>query len=139
MTDELVKDVAGLKVQMEMMINILRDIQKDLRENHMPLAQIEEKFKNQGERIGILEIRNNVLSDKLEKTVSIQDLSDLETEVNKHFAVLAIEEEKRQRREEKAADIKRESPYKLLGAISVLVVTCGAVVSAVSWFMTHFK
>ncbi len=127
MSEELTKEVAGLSAQVKFMIDILKDIQKELRYNHMPLAQIEEKFKNQGERIGNVELEQKAILAETRK-----QLDDIVNEMETKFAELAKENER-------IADRKRESPYKIIAAIAALVATIGLIASGVAWIMYHIK
>lgn len=94
--------VGGLQAQMEMVINLLQDIKRDLQSNYMPSAQIEDRFKAQGERIGQIE----------------RDLQSLELGVDQRFAS------------------KNDSIFKIIGAISGLVIVVATVTSGIV-FLIH--
>jgi predicted transposase YdaD len=147
MSEDLAKEVAGLSAEVKFMLEILKDIQKDLKFNHMPLAHIEEKFRNQGERIGNVEIEQKTfqsgVNKRFEEMARATELKELEIEMKRQLTALALENEKRELaaklKEEKVADVKRESPYKIIGAIGVLVGIIAIIIPGVAWLLYHIK
>lgn len=114
--EELGNTVAGLVAKMELMIGILQEIQKDIKSNYMPSAQIEDRFKSQGERIG-----------RIEETLKLMD-QDVKDKFIAQAAFL-----------EKQNDQKKELPYKFIFALGALVGVSSAAVGGIIWLIHAVK
>ncbi len=122
-TEDIGNVVAGLKVQMDMMIGILKDIQKDIKLNYMPTAQIEDRFKSQGERIGMEE------KARAEDIKMIRNtLEKMDQDVKDKFIAIEIRNTNNEAR-------KKESPFKIIAALGGLVGIIGAVTGAIIWLI----
>lgn len=119
--------VAGLKVQMEMMISILKDIQKDMKLNYMPTAQIEDRFKSQGERIGAEE------KARIEDIKMIRGtLEKMDQDVKDKFAASEMKNSNNE-------TSRRESPFKIIVALGVLVGIIGTFSGGIIWLIHVVK
>jgi hypothetical protein len=119
--------VATLSGKMDMVIDMLKELQKDLKSNYMPSAQIEDRFRAHGERIGAEE------KARIEDIKMIRGtLEKMDQDVKDKFAASEIKNSNNE-------TIKRESPFKVIAAFGVLVGIIGTVTGGLIWLIHIIK
>lgn len=119
----VIKSVAGLEVAMRNVVDLLKEMQSDMkafqhdvRQNYMTTATADERFKSLGERI------ERVESGVTEKTARLEStLKTMDQDVKDKFVAYELR--------------RRENTPRILSYILGIIVIGGAVVGVLSWYI----